>query len=439
MKIMLVMPQPDHRKTVFDKFMYPSLTLQQIAGITPRHHFVKLIDERYENINFHENFDLIGISITTYSALRGYGIADAFRKNGIPVVFGGYHASLLPEEAKKHADSVVIGEAEHTWPQLLKDLENGKLKKFYFNKEVVKAKEIPPARHDIGIYTPFKEAIQASRGCPVGCEFCAMSVVEGNTFRGRPVDNVVEEMKSIRAKRIFFVDASLTNNPKYSKQLFKRLKEVNKKFKCFGNINVFVRDDKFLQLASEAGVTRWYIGIESISQHNIDQAGKGTNKVKNYIKAIRKIKDHGMMVTGFFMFGFDNDTTYVFDKTLKFIKNLNLDSVAFSALTPFPGTKLAERFENEGRILTKVWSRYNEGIVNIKPKQMTEEELYDGINNLSREYFSYINMLRRSIQGLKTRDRFKLRHFIIRVGEDLVNRSFYFNDKLRLQSSVYDQ
>jgi radical SAM superfamily enzyme YgiQ (UPF0313 family) len=433
------MPQPDLKKTVFDKYMFPSLTLKQIAGITPRHHFIKLIDERYENINFNEKFDLIGISITTYSALRGYRIADTFRKKGIPVVFGGYHASLLPEEAKKHADSVVIGEAENTWPQLLKDLESGKLKKFYYNKQVVKANEMPPARHDIGIYTPFIEAIQTSRGCPVGCEFCTMSIVEGNTFRGRPIDNVIKEMKSIKTKQIFFVDASLTTNPNYSKQLFKKMKEINKKFKCFGNINVFAHDDKFLQLASEAGVTRWYIGIESISQFNIDQVGKGTNKVKNYVKAIKNIKDHGMMVTGFFMFGFDNDTSNIFDKTLKFIKKLNLDSVAFSALTPFPGTRLAERLENEGRILSKDWSRYNEAIVNIKPRQMTEEELYDGINNLSREYFSYLNILKRNIQVLTTQDRFKLKHYIIRLIENLVTRSFYFNDKLRLQSSVFNQ
>jgi len=439
MKIMLVMPQPELKKTIFDKLMFPSLTLKQIAAITPRNHFIKLIDERYENINFNEKFDLIGISITTYSALRGYRIADTFRKKGIPVVFGGYHASLLPEEAKKHADSVVIGEAEYTWPQLLKDLEIGKLKKFYYNKQVVKPSEIPPARHDIGSYTPFQEPIQASRGCPVGCEFCSMNIIEGNTFRGRPIDKIIEELKSIKTKQIFFVDASLTTNPTYSKQLFKSMKEINKTVKCFGNIHVFSNDDKFLQLASEAGITRWYIGIESISQLNIDQVGKGTNKVKNYVKAIKNIKDHGMMVTGFFMFGFDNDTIDIFNKTLKFINNLNLDSVAFSALTPFPGTKLAERLENEGRILTKDWSRYNEAIVNIKPSQITEEELYTGINNLAREYFSYINILRRNIQGLTTKDKFKLKHYLKNLIENVVKRSFYFNDKLRLQSPAFNQ
>ncbi|MCK4901926.1 MAG: radical SAM protein [Thermoplasmatales archaeon] len=299
MKILLIMPQPNLKKTVFDKLMYPSLTLQQIAGITPSHHNVKIINERYEIINFNENPDLIGISITTYSALRGYEIADVFRKKGKIVVFGGYHASLMPEETKKHADSVVIGEAENTWPQLLKDLESKKLKKFYYNKQLVKANDIPPARHDIGNYTPFMEAIQTSRGCPVGCEFCTMNIVEGNTFRGRPIDNVIEEMKLIRAKKIFFVDASLTNNLTYTKQLFKKMREVNKIFVCFGNINAFVNDDKLLQLASEAGVLKWCIGFESISQLNINQIGKGTNDVKNYVKAVKKIKDYGMMITIF--------------------------------------------------------------------------------------------------------------------------------------------
>ncbi|MEA2056035.1 MAG: cobalamin-dependent protein, partial [Candidatus Thermoplasmatota archaeon] len=207
MKILLLMPHPPSKRSFLSKFQYPSLTLQQIAGITPREHDVEIVDERYERINFNKKYDLVGISCLTYNSLRGYEVSEIFRKQGIPVVFGGYHASLLPEETKQHADSVVIGEAELTWPQLLKDVKNGNLKPFYKNKRVVKAEEIPPARHDIGVYTPFAEAIQASRGCPVGCEFCAMNVVEGRTFRGRPIDAVIEEMKGIKAKRIFFADA----------------------------------------------------------------------------------------------------------------------------------------------------------------------------------------------------------------------------------------
>ena len=242
MKILLIMPHPNPNRSFFSKFQYPSSTLQQIAAITPSEHEITIIDERYEDIIFHPGYDLVGISTLTYNAYRGYEIADTFRKMNIPVVFGGYHASLMPDEVKKHADSIVIGEAELTWPQLLKDVQHGTLQAFYRSPRIVKAEEIPSARHDIGVYTPFIQAVQATRGCPTGCEFCAMNVVEGNVFRGRPIDQVIDEMKTIKSKRIFFADASLTISPPYAKSLIAKMKGLNKQLYCFGNINILARD-----------------------------------------------------------------------------------------------------------------------------------------------------------------------------------------------------
>jgi radical SAM superfamily enzyme YgiQ (UPF0313 family) len=398
-----------------------------VAAITPPEHDVEIVDERYESINFDKKYDLIGISCLTYNSIRGYEIAAMFRKQRIPVVFGGYHASLMPDEVKQYADSVVIGEAELTWPQLLRDYEKGELKPTYRAERLVTPEEIPPARHDIGIYTPFTEAIQASRGCPTGCEFCAMNIVEGRVFRGRPVDVVVEEMKTIKAKRIFFADASLTINPKYSKQLFKSMKEVNKKFDCFGNINTLARDDEFLQLAREAGVVKWYLGIESISQENIDQAGKGTNKVDNYAKAIEKIKDHNMQVTGFFIFGLDHDTLDIFDNTLQAIFDWGLDEASFSIITPYPGTRLFERLQNEGRIISNDWSRYEEGKINIKPKFMTEKELLDGTRRISFKFFSMKNCIKRSFSN-----NLNPVNITMKLLTNVSVRSFYRNEKFSI-------
>ena len=320
MNILLVMPHPNPKRSFFSRFQYPSSTLQQIATLTPKEHSVSIIDERYKDVPFITDYDLVGISSLTYNVNRGYEIAKKYQKMGITVVFGGYHASLIPDEVKQHADSVVVGEAELTWPQLLKDVQEGKLKQIYTSPRVVKAEEIPPARHDIGVFTPFAQAVQATRGCPVGCEWCAMNRVEGKTFRARPIEEVIKEMKSIDAKTIFFADASITINPKYTKKLFKEMKKLNKKFECFGNINVVAKDKEFLQLSKEAGVTKWYLGIESISQENIDQAGKSTNKVTDYKKAVQNIKKYGMGVTGFFIFGLDNDTPDIFDKTLQAVE-----------------------------------------------------------------------------------------------------------------------
>lgn len=426
MKILLLMPHPNANRSLFTKFTYPSLTLQQIAAITPKEHHLEIVDERFGRVNFYKDYDLVGISCLTYNSIRGYEIADIFRKKGVKVVFGGYHASLLPEEAKKHADSVVIGEAEETWPRALKDLEKGSLKPFYRAEKLLEPEEIPPARHDIGLFTPFTEAIQASRGCPTGCEFCAMQMVEGPRFRGRPVENVINEMKTLRAKIIFFADASLTINPTYTKSLFKGMKEINANFECFGNMNVLTRDDELLKAASDAGVYKWYIGIESISQENINAAGKRTNKVEEYAKAIKKVKDHGMNITGFFMFGFDNDTPDIFQKTLQAIYEWELDEASFSIVTPYPGTRLFKRLEEAGRITSYDWSRYTEGNVNFKPNKMTEQELLEGIRDIAADFFSIKSSFRRSYNK-NNLNPFKS---TLKFTANMSARYFYKNEKL---------
>jgi len=428
MKLLLVMPHPNPKHNLLSRFVYPSLTLKQLAAVIPEEHEVKIIDERFEPIDFSGDYDAVGISTLTYNSLRGYEVAKEFQNRGIPVFYGGYHASLMPEEAKQHADAVVIGEGERTIPKLLQDIEKDSIQPFYRPDRLLKPEEIPAARHDIGSYNPFNEPIQASRGCPTGCEFCAMQIVEGNVFRGRPADHVVEELKSIKTKTIFFADASLTISPPYSKELFKGMAELNKYSECFGNINVLSRDDEFLKLAQEAGIINWYVGIESISQQNIDQAGKGTNKVENYGKAIQKIHDHGMMVTGFFMFGFDFDTPETFKKTLDLIYQWDLDEVSFSIVTPYPGTRLYQRYEKEGRIACKDWSRYGEGNVNYKLQGISEDELLKGIKYMALDYYSMPHIIDRSFRHTNK----SLYRFFIKLVRGFSVRSFYIHEKLTI-------
>jgi radical SAM superfamily enzyme YgiQ (UPF0313 family) len=427
MKILLVMPHPHHRRNLFSRFTYPSLTMQQLAAITPVEHDVKIVDERFEDIDFRGHYDVVALTSLTYNSLRGYEIADVFRKQGVPVVAGGYHASLLPEEAKQHADAVVIGEAELTWPRVLSDIQNHTLKPFYTAERLVNPEEIPAARHDIGVYNPFAEAMQASRGCPTGCEFCAMQIVEGNRFRARPVAHLVDEAQSIKSRLIFFTDASLTISPPFSKTLFKALQPLNKHFDCFGNINVLSRDDELLRVASDAGVSMWYVGIESISQENINAAGKSTNKVEEYGKAIKKIKDHGMLVTGFLMFGFDHDSPETFSRTLQAINDWDLDGISLSIMTPYPGTRLFQRMEKEGRMTCKDWSRYTEGNVNYKLEKLTEEELFKGIQMIAQDYFSMYRIMRRCLfHNGKVTTPYR---FISKFIGNIVSRSFSRREK----------
>ena len=428
MKILLTMPHPNPKRSLFTRINYPSLTLKQLAAITPPEHELDLVDERCEPINFDKKYDVVGISCLTYNSIRGYEIASKFKEKGTPVVMGGYHATLLPDEAKQYVDAVVIGEGEYTWPKVLEDIEKGNLKPFYRPDKFIPAEEIPAADHSVASYNPFNEPIQASRGCPTGCEFCAMNVMEGRVFRGRPVDHIVDEIKTIKSKTLFFADASLTINPKYSKELFKGMREVNKYAEAFGNVNVLARDDEYLKLAQEAGFFNWYVGIESISQANIDQAGKGTNKVENYSKAIKKIKDHGMMISGFFMFGFDFDTPETFQKTLEKIYEWGLDEVSFSIITPYPGTRLFERFEQEGRIICRDWSQYHEGRVNYKPKGLTDKQIIDGIKEMALDYYSIPNIIKRSFSYTN----YSPYRVFVKLVRNMSIRKFYLTEKLTI-------
>ena len=373
-----------------------SLALGILSALTPEQHEIEIIDENnYSLIDTKKQYDLVAISSITPHIIRAYKIADEFRARGIPVVLGGYHPSAMPEEAKQHADAVVIGEAEETWPQLLKDFENDKLKPFYKPRKPVDPKIIPHAKRDPKRGFFRTEEIQATRGCPYRCDFCAIQNTEGHIFRKRPVENVIDEIQKLNGKFIFFNDNSLTIDPEYTKELFMEMKGLNKQFECHGNINVLGEDDELLKLSKEAGCKTWWIGFESISQESINSIGKKTNIVKKYSIAIKKIKKHGLSVRGMFVFGFDGDTKNIFKDTLKTLKTWNIDIAYFFILTPFPNTPLFERLENEERILTKDWSKYNYGNVVFKPKNMTSKELYEKTRMVAKNFYSFKNSVQR--------------------------------------------
>jgi radical SAM superfamily enzyme YgiQ (UPF0313 family) len=245
--------------------------------------------------------------------------------------------------------------------------------------------------------------------------------MEGCNLRIRPIKYVIEEIKSIKKNYLFFADSSLTINPGYSKTLFKEMKELNKKFDCCGNINTLAKDDEFLKLASEAGCNLIQVGFESISQESIDAVGKTTNKVVDYAKAVSKIKDHGIMVMGLFMFGFDSDTPDIFDRTLNAIYKMDIDRAYFFILTPFPGTSIFDRMYKEGRILTKNWSKYNIHNVVFQPKNMSIDELSTGTQRVVEEFHSISNSLRRSFND----ENFSLNRFITRISRDISAKRYY--------------
>lgn len=388
-------------KLVCKRYTSNSLTFQQLAAVTPEKHSIKLIDERFESIDFNEECNVVGITCTTYYALHAYEIADEFRKRGKTVVLGGYHPSTLYKEAKQHADSVVIGEGETIWPTLLEDLEKNKLKPFYKQEKPVDPNLIPSPRRDIvKRYLPVAR-IQASRGCPYGCKFCAISNVEGTYLRKRPIENVIKEIQSIPQKFLIFADASLTIDLEYTKELFRDMIGLKKKFSCCGNVDVLASDEELLRLAKEAGCVAWYVGFETFCQKTLDSIGKITNKVKDYKFAVEKIHAYKMAVVGSFIFGFDEETLESFDTTLKSMHDLKIEVAEFGILTPFPVTPLFDQLEREGRISTKDWSKYFEGDVVFKPKNMAQEELLKEGYRIFWEFYSFPRNMERILRSMK--------------------------------------
>jgi len=383
-------------------FHHKALTLPILAALTPREHTIEVAEGEVKDINFDRHYDLVAISSLTRNALRGYAIADEFRRRGVTVVLGGYHYSALPEEAKQHADAVVIGEAEETWPQLLKDFQHGELKPFYIPTRPVDPSLIPHPRFDIfPKHTGF--GLQATRGCPYGCEFCSITNMKfRNVFRMKPIDVVMDELQALPNKTFFLIDNSITLDPAYYKELFRKMKSLNKKFIGYTNIDLFSQDEEFLKLTREAGGTIWMIGFESISQKTLDGVGKKTNRVDEYISAIKKIHDYGMLIFGLFCFGFDTDTLDIFDKTDEFLSKSDIDAGYFHTLSPEPGTPIYKKLDREGRILTKDWSRYSRAdCVVFQPKNMTPEQLLNKTYELRDKQYSISNCFRRALIARK--------------------------------------
>ncbi|MEM4258291.1 MAG: radical SAM protein [Candidatus Thermoplasmatota archaeon] len=411
MKIVLVFPRIEHGVATYKDrgswssilFGYPIITLPHLAALTPKNHTVSIVDENYEPVDFSIDADLVGITSYTMTAPRAYQLADEFRSHGKKVVLGGYHPTALPDEAAVHADSVVLGEAEGVWVDVLADAEQGKLKPRYGPKPDFDMAAVPGIRRDLIKHNPILGAVQTTRGCPNQCEFCAIASFCKHGVKQRPVQNVVDEIRAMPNRFFIIHDPSLTVNPKYARELFQEMirQKINKSWVANGNANVLGKiDEDFLNLARRAGCAEWFVGFESVSQAALNGIKKTVNTVEDFKKMIKRVHDHGMTVQGGIIFGFDQDTPDIFDATLEKMYEWELDVVEVNILTPYPGTPLFERLEREGRILTKDWSQYNQVDVVFQPKQMTVDELYSGARHVARQFYAVDKILPRMVRSM---------------------------------------
>lgn len=436
MNILLVFPHIEHGMTTSsDKNSwrsivagYPIITLPHLAAITPRKHSVKIVNENYEDIDFKQDVDLVGITCYTMTAPRVYEIADEFRKRGKTVILGGYHPTAMPEEAKQHADSIVMGMAEANWPKAIEDFENGKLKPIYERDHTFDLSKAPPLRRDLIRYNPFLGAIQTTRGCTNRCEFCAISSFCGNVIKQRPVKDVVEEIKNMPNKLFIFHDPHLTLHRKYAMELFKEIirQKISKGWVANGTADILgTVDEEFLKLARKSGCVEWFVGFESVSQEALNNIKKTHNKVEDFKKMIKRVHDYGMTIQGGIIFGFDEDKPDIFDTTLETISDWDLDVLEVNILTPYPGTPLFDRLDKEGRILTRDWSRYNQVDVVFQPKNMTVEELYEGSRKVAKEFYSTYNLTKKISRIVMTTKKFS---GIIPAATSLAFRRYYKRD-----------
>jgi radical SAM superfamily enzyme YgiQ (UPF0313 family) len=385
-------------------FHLPSLSLLTIAACTPPDIEVKLIDERVAEINFDEYFDMVGISIITEQALRGYEIAKNFKKRGVFTVMGGIHASVLPEEAKKYCDCVIVGEGERLWPRLIDDFKKGVTKGFYCNEQQINLEESPIPRYDLVNVNDFPLIpTQITRGCPLDCSFCTVTKVYGAKFRNKTIQQVVSEIESIQKisknRRIVFNDDNMFINRKKSYEMLEAI--IPLKIKYFTESDVSIaEDEKLLDLMKRSGCVTVFIGFESLVPENLVSIQNNLwkfNRLRTYSEACKKIQSYGIQMLGAFIVGFDHDTQDVFKQLIDFaLENSILGQYHF--LTPFPGTKVRDDLIREGRLQAddNRWDLYSCFDVVFAPKKMSKENLEDGLLEVYQSVYNKEAYLKRT-------------------------------------------
>lgn len=389
------------------------LVFSILAGLTPPDVELTLYDDRVEEINYNETTDLVAITVQTFTARRAYKIADIYRAQGVPVVMGGFHPTLMPQEVIQYCDAIVIGDAEDTWPQLVANARQNRLKRFYRGNPNHPLKGIKP---DNTIfkgkkYTKMKP-VQFGRGCRFSCDFCSVHSFYGSIMRSRPVKDVIREIETLHSRFIFFVDDNLFKNYTSPLQineglpglrgLFRQMATLNIKWACQVSLDA-AYDEELLKLLEKSGCAAVFVGFESLDPENLKQMKKGSNlKHRNYMEAVKRFKDHGIMVCGAFVFGYDQDTEDTIERALEFSLESRLCIAHFNPLFPTPQTPLYERLKRENRLIEDPWwlapgFRYGQGF--FHPKGMSVEQLSEKCFDARRRFNSLTNIARRALDG----------------------------------------
>ncbi|HZV34890.1 MAG TPA: radical SAM protein [Verrucomicrobiae bacterium] len=401
-KIALISPKGPlyrHRGGIWKKSLrYQPLTLTTLASLVPSELSVdlQLFDEGIADVPLDLDADLIGLTVITGTAMRAYDLADHFRRRGITVVLGGPHVTLIPDDATPHADAIVTGYAEDSWPQLLRDFAAGKLRPRYDQAPGLDLANRPFARRELLPSRHFltSNVFEATRGCVHNCDFCVVPTAWGRKPLQKPVADVIADIRQQRARKLIFVDLNLIADAEYARELFTAL--IPLRVQWYGLATVLLAADAgLLDLAARSGCKGLLMGLESISPKNLRQNHKSFNSPEKYCQVVERLHRHGIALQGCFVFGLDHDAPDVFLKTAEFAVQARIDLPRFAIVTPFPNTALYKRLESEGRILTKDWELYDGQHVVFRPARMSIEELQQGTEAAWQYAYSFRSIARR--------------------------------------------
>jgi len=425
MKILLISPERKRKKEEAFLFRLSFLNLPYVAAVTPPDIEVKIIDEAFEEVNFDEKLDLVGLTAQTPVAPRAYQIAAEFKKRGVPVVMGGVHASMLPEEALQHVDALVVGEAEEVWPDLIEDLRKGQLKRIYQGNGFVDSSKLPLPRRELlneKFYFPLKP-LETTRGCPHRCDFCGVSKFFGFRYRNRPISEIERELETLfkegpvmnpvlrkilslfskdlpyflKRRLLYIIDSDVASNKRFCLELLSLLKEFD--LRWWGHAPVSVAfDQKLLEGFSQSGCIALNIGFESFSTKNLQTMGKGFNQPSRYAEAVKRIHEQGIGIMGTFIVGLDDDDPGVFQRIIDFCINEKLDWALTFIMSPYPGTDSFKRLEKEGRIFCRDWEKYDSLNAVYQPLLMSPEELEKGMRRIWKDVFSLNSIYKRILK-----------------------------------------
>ncbi len=402
MKKSILLIQPENteinkfRRKQFNNFS--QITIPYLAAfINESQYDITLVDEYNQKIPYATPFDLIAITVNTPNAYHCYEISRIFRSKGARILFGGPHATLLPDEAGRHCDYLLIGESEKIWPQFLQDFYCGKAQARYLSENPPELENLPVPRWDLLRHRAslMKGAVFTTRGCPYNCRYCNLKQIYHDCFRTRPKNEVIHEIKELKTRHFVFWDDNFFADKSYAMEIMKELIPLNKLWAAQVTMTDCA-DEELLKAAKAAGCLYLFIGLESFSEISLNDAGKQINRVKDYETIIKSIHKHGIMIQAGIIFGFDGDTADVFQSTLRACELLGIDGATVSILTPLPRTPIYYQMKQEGRLITKDWSCYNgKTHVAFMPKNMTPGQLYSGYMGFRRQFYSLSSFIKR--------------------------------------------